>query len=209
MAEYWVAILLLAGVFALLGYAPPIYDAEGNYLGESFRIFFIHVPAAWTSFVTFFGCFVFSGIYLIKRKPGYDVIAAASAEVGFVFASIVLVTGPIWARAAWGTFWTWEPRLTTMLILWLLYLGYLLLRYSLDPGSRRAVVSSVLGIFAFLDVPLVMFAIHLWGAKSHPTPGVGFFEDPRLAGVVYLNFIAFLTTAAFFVAKRSIVELRR
>lgn len=203
---YAAAVLLLAGIFALLGYVPPIHDGDGNYLGESFRIFFIHVPAAWTAFLLFFAAFIFAAAYLAGRSAKYDRASAACAEVGWIYATIVILTGPIWAKAAWGVYWSWEPRLVTFLVLWLLYLGYLMLRYSIDDRRLRAIYSSVIAIVAFLEVPVVMFAIKLWNTKLHPEPGVGFFQDPVLQTAIVINVAAFLVTAGYLVSKRLLLK---
>lgn len=197
------AAMLLAGVFLALKYAPPIAGPDGEYLGEAFRIVYFHVPSAWISFLMFFLSFAASIAYLVKRNERVDHYAAAFAEVGLVFATIVITTGPIWARAAWGTFWTWEPRLTSFLVLWLMYLGYAILRRTIAEKGVRARTSAVLSIVAFLDVPIVFFAIHLWGSVSHPKPGPDFFGDPAIRLTVQVNLAALLVTAGYFAAKRA------
>lgn len=197
---------LLAGIFMLLGYAPPIIGPDGAYLGESFRIFFFHVPAAWVSFLLFFAGGVYAGLYLWKRGEEFDRSSAAAVEVGWVFATIVIVTGPIWAKAAWGVYWTWEPRLTSFLILWLSYLGYLVLRQAIEEPEKRALFSSALAIVSFLNIPLVIFSIRIWGAKGHPSPGGGYFADPALRVTIFANIAAFLLTAAYLFRKRRAKE---
>lgn len=200
------AALLLAGVFMFMGYAPPMADSEGQYLGEAFRIFYFHVPSAWVCFVALFVSFVLSIAYLINRKPGCDRYAAACAEVGWVLATIVITTGPIWARAAWGRYWTGEPRLMSFLILWLLYLGYIVLRGSIEDRERRARYCAVLSILGFLDVPIIFFAIKIWGQLSHPMPNIGFFRDPNIFIPLLVNIAAILVTAFYLVMKRALAE---
>src|SRR6266705_3511627 len=154
---------LLGGLTAvLLSYA--LYQAmvvapTDQLQGEVYRIIYYHVPSAWTAFVLFFVNFVASIVYLIRRSAKADMIALVTAEVGVVFCTVVLVTGPIWARPVWGIWWTWDARLTSTFVLWLLYVSFLLLRTLIGEADRRAVASAVFGIFAFLDVPLVYMSI--------------------------------------------------
>ncbi|MEK8023088.1 MAG: cytochrome c biogenesis protein CcsA [Candidatus Hydrogenedentota bacterium] len=201
-----VAAVMLAGVFLFLEYAPPMAGPDGEYLGEAFRIFYFHVPAAWVSFLMLFASFVASIGYLATRSARWDRWAAATAEVGWVYATIVITTGPIWARAAWGTYWTWEPRLTSFLVLWLMYLGYILLRSSIDDPERRARFAAVLSIIAFLDVPIVFFSVKIWGAIGHPVPNIGFFRDPVIRTTFLANVFAFLLAAVHLAAKRARLE---
>lgn len=204
--EAGVAAMLLGGIFLFLEYAPPMAGPDGEYLGEAFRIFYFHVPAAWVSFVMLFASFVASIVYLATRSPRWDRGAAACAEVGWIYATIVITTGPIWARAAWGTYWTWEPRLTSFLILWLMYLGYILLRSSIDDPERRARFAAVLAIVAFLDVPIVFFSVKIWGAIGHPVPNIGFFRDPVIRNTFVFNIIAFQAAAIHLASKRAVIE---
>jgi heme exporter protein C len=203
------AFLLLAGVFFTLGVAPPMAGPDGVYLGEAFRIFYFHVPAAWCSFLSLFVSFVASIGYLWKRTPGWDAVAVAGAEVGWVLAGIVITTGPIWGKAAWGAWWIWEPRLTSFLVLWLLYLGYLVLRKAIEEPDRRARYAAILSIIAFLDVPIIYFSIRLWGSIGHPAPGGGFLQDPVIRTVLLANVAAFMTATGYFIARRAALELHR
>lgn len=167
--------------------APP--PTEGT-MGEAQRIFYYHVPAAVCAYTLFFINFVASILFLWKRAEKADMWALVSAEVGLVFATVVLVTGPIWARAAWNTWWAWEPRLTTFLILWLLYVSYMVLRRSAEAGSI-SVLSAALAVFAFLDVPFSYMANRFRG--HHPPPVT--LEDPRMKYALMANMIAFLAFA--------------
>ncbi|MBL4890022.1 MAG: cytochrome c biogenesis protein CcsA [Candidatus Lindowbacteria bacterium] len=200
------ALFGLLGIFGFLEYAPAMRDADNKYLGESFRIFFIHVPSAWTSFVLFFGSFISGITYLARRKPFWDRLSASFTEVGMVYATIVIVTGPIWARAAWGTFWNWEPRLTSFMVLWIIYFGYLLLRHSIDETQLRAKSCAVMSVIAFVNVPIVFFAIRMWGTKSHPTPGPGYFQEPSIRNAIIFNFVALLVIAFHLVTKKMLTE---
>lgn len=177
----------------LLGYATylglKVAPTEAT-MGDVQRIFYCHVPAAITGFTMFFINFAASVVYLWKRSARADALAVSAAEVGVVFCTVVLVTGPIWARYAWGKWWVWDMRLTTTLILWLLYLSYLVLRRSSEAGST-AVLAAALSVFAFLDVPIVYMA-NRWFRTSHPQPMIGTPSlDPRMAHVLYVNMIAF------------------
>jgi heme exporter protein C len=161
-------------------------------MGDVQRIFYVHVPAATVGFTMFFVNFLASILYLWKRSPRADALAATAAEVGVVFCTVVLITGPIWARYAWGVWWSaWDMRLNTTLMLWLLYVSYLVLRRSSAAGSTSVLASS-LAIFAFLDVPIVYMA-NRWFRTHHPAPMIGTPNlDHRMQNVLFLNMIAFL-----------------
>ena len=162
---------LLVGVFA---YVPT--DAIQ---GPSQRIFYIHVPAAWIGGVAFFVVFVASLVVLATRSSRWDRLAASSAEVGVVFTTAVMLTGPLWARPVWGAFWSWDPRLTSYFVLFLLYLSYLAMRSFVADPMRRARYSAVLGVVAFFNVPLVYFSVRWWDSL-HPGPVVANPEGPQL-----------------------------
>ena len=136
--------------------------------GPPQRIFYIHVPSAWVGFLAFFVVFVASIAFLATGKRRWDEVASASASVGMIFTTAVLITGPLWGRPIWGVFWTWDPRLTSFLLLWLIYLSYLVLRSYVDEPARRARYSAVLGIVGFLDVPIVYMSVRWWRAE-HPS----------------------------------------
>ncbi|MGF7184032.1 heme exporter protein C [Desulfitispora alkaliphila] len=137
-------------------------------LGVSQKIFYFHVASAWVGFFAFFVVCVASIMYLRTRHFKWDILAAASAEIGVLFTTIVLVTGPIWARSAWNTWWNWEPRLTTTLILWFIYLAYILIRSSAVEEEKKGVLSAVFGIIGFINVPIVFMSIHWWQTTLHP-----------------------------------------
>lgn len=163
-------------------------------MGEIQRIFYYHVPAATCAYTLFFINFVASIFYLWKRSQKADMWAATSAEVGLVFATVVLTTGPIWGRVAWNTWWAWEPRLTTFLILWLLYVSYLVLRRSAEAGST-SVLAAAMAVFAFLDVPFSYIANReSLGFRGHHPPPVTL-EDPRMKFALMANMFAFLLFA--------------
>lgn len=159
------AVLLFTSLYLVFGYAP----IESTML-EVQKIFYFHVSAALTVFVAFGVNFVMSIKYLIQRKPTDDILAVAAAELGLVFCTIALLSGPIWARYAWNTWWNWEPRLTSTLILWLMYVGYFILRSALA-ADKRKIYAAVLGIIAYLDVPIVYYAVDIWQGGLHPDRG--------------------------------------
>ena len=146
-----------------------IYVPTEETMGIVQRIFYFHVPVAWVAFLAFFIVFLGSILYLWKRESKWDVIAGSSAEVGVVFTTLVLITGSIWAKPIWGVWWTWEPRLTTALVLWLIYIAYLTVRSFATDEQRGARFAAVVGIVGFIDVPIVALAITLWRTQ-HPGP---------------------------------------
>jgi heme exporter protein C len=177
--------LLGWGTYQALDVAP----AEAT-MGDAQRIFYYHVPAATAASLLFWGNFVASIWYLWKRSPVADALAVAGAEVGVVFFSVVLISGPIWARYAWGTFWVWDARLTTSLILWLLYVSYLVLRSSSETGSTSVLAAS-LAVFAALDMPMVYMS-NRWFRTSHPQPMIGTPNlNHEMQNVLLWNMLAF------------------
>lgn len=184
------AILLSYALYLALVAAPTEQT-----MGDVQRIFYYHVPSAWTAFLLFFVNFAASIAYLVRRKPGADILAQVSAEVGLVFLTVNLVTGPIWARPVWGIWWTWDWRLTSTLVVWLIYLSYLMLR-RFASGGQTPVLSAALGIFGALCVPFVYFSIWYFRTQ-HPQPvmGSGGSLDPQMAHVLLINWLAFLCFA--------------
>src|SRR5262249_16691515 len=140
-------------------------------MGDVQRIFYYHVSSAWTAFVLFGINFIASIVYLIRRSTAADALALVSAEVGVVFCTVVLVTGPLWARPVWGIWWTWDMRLTSTLLLWLIYVSYLVLR-RFSTSGQTPVLAAALAIFGALDVPLVYFSIWIFRTQ-HPQPVIG------------------------------------
>ena len=191
----WIAVTvaLLAYGFYQGMYAAPTEQT----MGDIQRIFYYHVPSAWTAFLLFAANCVFSVVYLIWRKPAADAWAHATADVGVVFTTVVLITGPIWARPVWGIWWTWDARLTTTLVLWLIYVSYLILR-KFSEGQQGAVIASALAIFGFLDVPIVYMSIRWWRTQ-HPQPVMGGGANsgiaPEMLYALMVNWAAFLVLA--------------
>ena len=155
------------------------------------KLFYFHVASAWIGFFVFFVTFVASILYLITKKYTFDDIAAASAEIGLAFCTIVILTGPLWAKPTWGKFWTWDPRLTCTLLLWFIYVGYIMLRQFMDESDRRAKFSAAVGIIGFIDVPVVFLSIQWWNNTIHPNVvqkgGGGLHPDMLTAMLVCLG----------------------
>lgn len=197
-----------------------LYAPQEATMGEVQRIFYIHFSSACTALLGYFFVFLGSMIYLWKRSRRADDFAYASAEVGFIYCCCVLVTGPLWAKPAWGIWWTWDPRLTSTFILWLLYIAYLMLRsYVTNPG-RAEVLSAVFGILGFVDAIIDYMAIRWWRTQ-HPQPVLGGGEgsglEPRMWLTVFVTWGAFLCLFFYLIrqrmalseSRRELVELRR
>jgi len=186
--------LMLAALFMVFVYAPT--EAEEGIVQ---RIFYFHVPIAWVTFVAF-GLVAISGVfYLWMRQEVWDELGYAAAETGMVFCTLMLITGSIWAKPIWGTWWTWDSRLTTCLILWLLYGGYLVLRALAGDTPETARIAAVVGIVGALDVPIIIVSVRLW-RTIHPAvlvtrQGSHGLEDPRMIATLLVAIAAF--TALF------------
>ncbi|MBU8916391.1 cytochrome c biogenesis protein [Bacillus sp. FJAT-29953] len=174
-----------------------IFANEEKTMRAAQKIFYYHVSSAWLAFLAFFVTFVFSILFLIKRKRIYDTYAYVSAEIGVVFTIIVLTTGPIWARSAWNTWWVWEPRLITTLILFFIYIAYIMIRQMDGVWDKKARLAAVFGIIGFADVPIVFFAIRWWQTKFHP---IVFGDGPsqKGGGIEDTMLVALLVTITAF-----------
>jgi heme exporter protein C len=157
------AALMIAALYLIFVYVPT-----DKHTGIVQRIFYFHVPLAWISFLAFFVVFVCSIVYLRRRTVKWDTFAHASAEIGILFTTLVLVTGPIWAKPVWGIWWTWDARLTATLVLWLVYIAYILVRNYAVTKEQGARFAAVVGIVGFVDVPIVFIAVKLWRTQ-HPS----------------------------------------
>ncbi len=196
------ALLLGYGLYQALVVAPTEQT-----MGDVQRIFYYHVPSAWTAGLLFFVNFIASIVYLWRRNSKADAVALAAAEVGVIFCTIVLVTGPIWARPVWGIWWTWDLRLTLTLVLWLIFVSYLVLRRFSSSG-QTPVIAAVLSIFGTLDIPLVYFSIWFFRTQ-HPQPvmGNGGSIDPRMLHAFFVNLIAFTCLGVLICWARYRVEI--
>lgn len=172
-----VALALVAAVYVrAIRFTPP----EATQ-GEAQKIFYIHAPSAWVAFLAIGVVGVCSILYLMLKEPRLDRLAASSAEVGVVFTTGVLVTGPIWGKVIWGAWWTWDARLTSTLFLWFIIFGYLVLRSAVPEPGQRARFSAVLGILGAMIVPFIHMSVK-WFRTLHPQPVVLKPEGPTLPG---------------------------
>ena len=195
------AVLMVIDVYLVLMVAPT-----DSVLGNVQRVFYFHVPMAILSFLAFFVVFVASILYLAKRNQKWDRLAHASAEVGVVFVTLALLTGIIWARPVWGVWWTWEPRLTTTLILWLIYVAYLMIRAYAPNRTQGAKYAAVVGIVGFVDVPIVYYSVQWW-RSIHPSAVVGPLAEtgalePVMQGILLFSFLTFLVLFLYLVVER-------
>jgi heme exporter protein C len=193
--------LMLAALYMVFIFVPS--DAE---TGVIQRIFYFHVPLAWIAFLAFFVVFGCSIMYLWKRDRKWDILASSSAEVGLVFTTLFLLTGSIWARPVWGVWWTWDSRLTSSLILWLIYLAYFIIRSYIGEEERRARFAAVVGIIGFIDVPIIAMAITLWRTQ-HPGPVI--FEGGLVTEMIWtliVSIAAFTTLYILLFSYRVLIK---
>lgn len=200
----------LGGALAVVGmYMAVLYAPTERTMGQAQRIFYVHVPAAWVGFLAFGVVFVASVGYLWTRRRSFDLAAHASTEVGLVFTTLAIVSGSVWGRAAWGTWWTWDPRLTTTFMLWFVYAVALMVRAYGGSGNQSGRFAAVLGIVGFLDIPLIHLSV-LWWRSMHPLPvvvraeGLGSGLHPAMLQALLVNVAAFtLLYAALFGIRRA------
>ena len=191
-------LLVLAALGLVFFYAP-----REKTMGEVQRIFYFHVPVAWDSMLAFLVTFIASIAFLRTGKPDWDRIGAVSVEVGLVFTVMAIISGSIWARPAWNTWWTWDPRLTTYTIMALIYVAYLMLRQGLEDPNRRARFAAVYGIVGFVSVPITFFSIRWWRTihpvvigSGSPTASGGFDMTSPMRVVFFFSLFA-LTVVYF------------
>jgi len=162
-------LTLVAAVFISVAlYAAFFIAPQEAVMGLPQKIFYFHVPIATLCYLGFFVTFVGSLGYLWSKKPIYDIWAQSGAEIGVMLATLTLITGMLWGRPIWGVYWTWDPRLTTSLVLWLTFVGYLILRSRVDDPILRAKYAAVIGVVGYVNVPLVHYSIKLWARGIHP-----------------------------------------
>jgi heme exporter protein C len=202
----WLALVtLLTGLGMAFGYAPR-EAVQGNVQ----RIMYVHVPAVLTAYLAFAVVLIGSIGYLASARPGWDRLAAAAAELGVLFTGITIASGSIWGKPTWGTWWTWDARLTSTAILFLVYVGYLLLRGMVDEPERRARFAAVVGIVGAANIPIVHFSVKWWRALHQPSTILGPEPSPIAAPIalaLLANWVAFTLLFAYFLARR--VEITR
>lgn len=198
----WVA--LAVALFLIFFVAREADDTMG---GQLQRIFYFHVPAAWAGYLAFAVVFLGSIAYLRTGARRWDLVAHSAAEVGVVFTTLVLITGPIWARPVWGTWWQWDARLTSALVMWLTYVGYLLLRSLSGDPSRTGRLAAVVGVLGFINVPIVHFSVQWWRTLHPQGPSPAALDEGSGLGspelmAFFASLLAFTLLFAWLMATR-------
>ncbi len=204
-------ILALASAVAILTALGMVflYAPREATMGDVQRIFYFHVSSAWVGFFAFFVTFLAGILYLVRGERRWDILALSSVEVGLTFIAMAVITGSLWARPVWGTYWTWEPRLTISAVQLLIYVAYGMLRRAVEGAERQARFAAVYGIVAFVTVPLSWFAIRWW-RTIHPdilTGGGGMALTPRMVQTLLVSLAAF--TLLYVTLLRQRVRLER
>src|SRR5580704_17870347 len=212
MKARWFFTIIVAALIFLAGYAALFVAPDEKTMHEVQRIFYFHLPSWIAMFTALFIAVIGNVAYLKTREIKWDWLSVAGVEVGVLCCTIGLITGPLWARPVWGIWWTWDARLTSSAFLWVLYVSYLILRDLADDPQRRAMVSAVFGIFAFLDVPFVYMSNRLFRTQ-HPQPvlagGTDSGLDPTMGKVLLLCTVAFLVVTIMSIVKRYRLERLR
>ncbi len=197
-------VTMLIAIYMMFLYAP-----QDTMQGPVQRVFYLHLPLAWIAYLAFFIVFVASIAYLIKRNRRWDQLARSSAEVGLVFTTLVIITGSIWGRPIWGTFWEWDARLTTTLILWFIYLGYFMVRAYVSDQERAMRYAAVVGIIGFIDVPIIHMSVRWW-RTLHPEPIVTQSGGPAMPdSMLYtlgVSLVAFTLFFGYLVYQKLLIE---
>ena len=203
-------VLMVTALYLVFVYVPTEKE-----MGIVQRLFYLMVPMGWLALLSFLIIFVGSILYLRKRESKWDILAHSAAEVVIVFTTLALITGAIWAKPIWGVWWSWEPRLTTTLILWLIYLAYLMVRSFATEESRGARFAAVVGIVGFVDIPIIALSTTLWRGMH---PGAIIFEsgglDPAMTLTLMVSIVAFTALYSLLLIqkvslKNDEVELKR
>jgi heme exporter protein C len=208
----WLGIAAAASA-AIASYMALIWAPSDAVQGDVYRIMYVHVPSAWLAYLAFVVVFLASTAYLATRRPLFDAFAVASAEVGVLFTGLALVAGSIWAKPTWGVWWTWEPRLVTTAVMFVMYVGYLLLRGLSTDFARRATRAAILGVVLVIDVPIVHLSV-LWANSVHQLPSVlrasgGPALDASMLLTLLVSVGAFTLIYAYFMSERVAIELAR
>jgi heme exporter protein C len=192
---------MTAAIFMVFAYVPT--EAQQGIVQ---RIFYFHVPCAWVAFASFALVALSGAFYLWLAQEIWDDLACAAAEVGMLFCTLVLITGSIWAKPIWGAWWTWDSRLTTTLVLWLLYAGYLVFRLMADEIPEAGRIAAVVGVVAAADIPIIIVSVRLW-RTIHPAvivtrQGGHGLEDPRMVSTLLVSLVAFTTLCVWLLSLR-------
>ena len=202
----WLAVAgLVAGLVAGFGYAPREV-IQGNVQ----RIMYLHVPSVLTAYLAFMLVLIGSVGFLVTSRAGWDRLAAAAAELGVLFTGITIASGSIWGKPTWGVWWTWDARLTSTAVLFLVYVGYLLLRAMVEEAPRRARYAAVVGIVGAVNIPIVHFSVKWWRALHQPSTILGPEPSPIAPSIqlaLAVNWIGFTLLFAYFLGRR--IEIAR
>lgn len=186
--------ILLVAFLGLVQYRALYVVPPDQMMGDVYRILFVHVPAAWATMVMFFLSFIGSLVYLIRRHERWDRLAHSAAELGVVLNGLALLLGSLWGKPIWGVWWTWDPRLTTTALLFVMYAGYLILRNLIEDPERRAKIAASVGLLIFLNVPIVYLSVKWW-RSLHQVQSSPNTMDPAMVVVLRLNALALLAVA--------------
>jgi len=189
------ALLLIGSIVGL--FVVPADSMQGDIQ----RLMYVHVPAAWLAFLSFFVVFLMSVLYLIQRDERWDRVAASSAEIGVMFTVVTLLLGMMWGKPTWGVYWTWDPRLTTTAILLAIYVGYGALRSFADDGEKRARWSAIVGVIGFANVPIVYMSV-TWWRTLHQPPSSPRSVAPDILWTLMLNLAAFTLVYLYLMVRR-------
>jgi heme exporter protein C len=200
----WLTFLITSiALYMVFNYAP-----KERVMGQIQRLFYFHVAAAWIAFFAFFVVFIASIIYLKNRSTFWDTFGLASAEIGVIFTTIVLITGPIWAKPIWNAWWTWDPRLTTTLVLWFIYIAYIIIRASADESEKQARFAAIFGIIGFIDVPIVFMSIRWWRTIHPQVLESGSLNlAPEMIQTLLVSILAFTFLYIYLLLRRVKVEM--
>jgi heme exporter protein C len=198
----WLAAVAIVVALTMGFGVAPREVTQGNVQ----RIMYLHVPAVWVAYLAFMVEFVASVVYLARRREASDRLAHAACEVGTVFLGVNIATGAIWGKPTWGTWWTWDARLTSVAVVFVMFLAYLLLRQAVEDRERGARYAAVLGIVAALNIPLVHFSVYWWRTLHQPPsllkPGTSAMP-PVILTALLVNFVALAILGAYFIARRA------
>ncbi|MGH2498804.1 MAG: cytochrome c biogenesis protein CcsA [Candidatus Limnocylindria bacterium] len=208
----WLGLAAIASA-AIASYMALLWAPRDATQGDVYRIMYVHVPSAWLAYLAFIVVFVASAGWLWARRAELDAVAVASAEIGVLFTGLTLVSGSIWARPTWGVWWTWEPRLLTTAVMFVMYVGYLLLRGLSTDFDRRATRAAVIGVVAVINVPIVHLSVS-WMNSLHQLPTVLRAAGPptldaTMLATLLVSVAAFTFVYAYLMAARVQLELTR
>ena len=197
-------LLMIFNLVWMIFFTPMVPEQEWAQ-----KIFYLHVPIAWSGFLAYFIVMVSGISFLFTKNLKYDRIGEAAAEIGTIFTGLVLITGPIWATPIWGKPWVWEPRLITTLVLFLIYIGYFIMRNIGLYRQRAALVCAIIGIIAFLDIPIIFASVNFWAAEIQSHPQLGMNKQP--AGILnpFLFSLASFTSLMIFMLLLKIEVLKK